>query len=161
MVQRRLTGRAMKWRDDLPESRDEAGADPPLVEAPAEMERLQKGIVVRDGRDYAASFGDVRGLVPGVGAVADGERWVSSAVTLSNVGLNTPVMKTDSSKQQIKQAGLSAWRAAVLAAVTLIVLVMFLGMGYLVYRGNMNEGPLILFAGVILGYILRASRDLM
>jgi len=70
-------------------------------------------------------------------------------------------METDKPKQQIKQAGLTAWRATVLAAVTLIVLVMFLGMAFLVYRGNMTEGPLILFAGVILGYILRTARDLV
>lgn len=63
-------------------------------------------------------------------------------------------------KEQIKEAGITAWRRTVLAAVTLIVLVMFLGMAVLVYRGNMTEGPLILFAGIILGYILRAAREL-
>lgn len=70
-------------------------------------------------------------------------------------------MDTESPKDQIKRAGLTAWRTAVLVAVTLIVLVMFIGMAFLVYRGNMTEGPLILFAGVILGYILRGARDLL
>jgi len=77
------------------------------------------------------------------------------------MGLKTPDMAEKTPKDQLKKAGSTAWRGTVLAAVTLIVLVMFLGMAFLVYRGNMTEGPLILFAGVILGYILRAARDLL
>ena len=70
-------------------------------------------------------------------------------------------METDEPKRRLKQVGLTAWRGAVLVAATVIVLAMFGGMAFLVYRGNMDEGPLILFAGVILGYVLRAARGLL
>ena len=56
---------------------------------------------------------------------------------------------------RVKSAGVAAWRTAVLAAATLLVVVLFVGMGYLVYVGEMSEGPLVLFTGVILGYLLR------
>jgi antibiotic biosynthesis monooxygenase (ABM) superfamily enzyme len=55
----------------------------------------------------------------------------------------------------VKSAGVAAWRTAVLAAATLLVVVLFVGMGYLVYVDEMSEGPLVLFTGVILGYLLR------
>jgi hypothetical protein len=61
--------------------------------------------------------------------------------------------------ERLKRVGLTAWRGTILAVATLIVLVMFLGMGYLVYHGQMSDGPLILFAGVILGHLLRSIRD--
>jgi hypothetical protein len=64
-------------------------------------------------------------------------------------------------RSHVKGVGLTAYRLAVLAAVTLIVVGMFLGMAFLVYRGEMTEGPLILYGGVILGYLLRVVREVV
>lgn len=64
-------------------------------------------------------------------------------------------------KQRLRQVGTTAWRTTVLALFTLIVLVMFVGMAFLVYRGRMDDGPLIIFAGVLLGYLLRAVQEVI
>jgi hypothetical protein len=61
----------------------------------------------------------------------------------------------ESNRAEIRRVGLTAWRTLVLVGATLLVLAMFVGMGVLVYRGQMDDGPLILFSGVILGYVLR------
>lgn len=63
--------------------------------------------------------------------------------------------------QRLRQVGTTAWRTTVLALFTLIVLVMFVGMAFLVYRGRMDDGPLIIFAGVLLGYLLRAVQEVI
>ena len=65
-------------------------------------------------------------------------------------------MSEESPIDHLRQAGSTAWRSTVLAVATAIVLVLFVGMAFLVYQGQMSEGPLILFIGVILGYLLRA-----
>lgn len=70
-------------------------------------------------------------------------------------------METDTARDRLRDAGISAWRAAIVAGTTLLVLIMYLGMVVLVYRGQMADGPLILFTGVILGYILRSVRGLV
>lgn len=57
--------------------------------------------------------------------------------------------------EKIRDVGSTAYRTAILAVATLLVLIMFGGMAFLVYAGRMSDGPLILFTGVILGYILR------
>ena len=46
-------------------------------------------------------------------------------------------------------------------AVAAILVVMYAGMAYLVYRGDVGDGPLRLSTGVILGYVLRSARDLL
>lgn len=68
-------------------------------------------------------------------------------------------MAEDEVNRRLRQAGLRAYRSVLLASAGVLVLVMFLGLAYLVLRGRMSDGPLILFAGVILGYILRLVHD--
>ena len=68
-------------------------------------------------------------------------------------------MSSETPQQRIKEAGLTAWRVSILSIATLLILVFYLGMAYLVYVGRMADGPLVLFTGVILGYLLRAVRD--
>lgn len=63
--------------------------------------------------------------------------------------------------RSFKSVGISAWRAAVLVAFTLIVLVLFGGMTVLVFRGEISEGPLVLFTGLILGYVLRTVQEIL
>jgi hypothetical protein len=67
-------------------------------------------------------------------------------------------MPSYEAKQRLQEAGLSAYRVAILTGALVIVLGMFVGMAYLVSNGRMSAGPLVLFAGVILGYILRSLR---
>jgi len=61
---------------------------------------------------------------------------------------------------QLREAGLTAWRTAVVLVATVIVLVLFAGMGFLVYRGRMEAGPFVLMTGVVLGYLLRAVQSM-
>ena len=68
-------------------------------------------------------------------------------------------MNNDSPQQKLKEAGFTAWRLAILGVATLLILILYVGMAYLVFLGRMTDGPLILFTGVILGYILRSVRD--
>lgn len=56
----------------------------------------------------------------------------------------------------LRRAGTSAWRAAVLVGAGVIVVALFVGMAYLVYLGRMSDEPLILFVGVVLGYVMRS-----
>ena len=69
-------------------------------------------------------------------------------------------MNAEQTTERLREAGVTAWRAAVLVAATAIILVLYIGMAVLVYRGGMSDGALILFTGVILGYLLRAAREL-
>lgn len=69
--------------------------------------------------------------------------------------------KNNPSSVRIQDVTRRAWRTTVLTGIALVVLTMFLGMGYLVYRGQMSDGPLLLYAGVILGYLLHAVRELL
>lgn len=70
-------------------------------------------------------------------------------------------MTTEETKDKLRDAGITAWRATMLATVTVLVLILYLGMAVLVYQGQMGDGPLVLFTGVILGYLLRAVRGLV
>lgn len=58
----------------------------------------------------------------------------------------------------LRRAGMSAYRTVFLGAAAAIVLLIFAGMAYLVYLGHMGSGPLLLYAGVILGYLLRVTQ---
>lgn len=62
----------------------------------------------------------------------------------------------DGTTSSLRRAGSSAWRATVVAGAGLIVVALFVGMAYLVYLGRMSDGPLILFVGVVLGYLMRS-----
>lgn len=68
-------------------------------------------------------------------------------------------MSNDGRRQRIRNAGSSAYRTAVLAGATVLVLAMFFGMAFLVYQEKLSDGPLVLFAGVIVGYVLRAVQN--
>lgn len=63
--------------------------------------------------------------------------------------------------EQLRRAGLTAWRTAVLVVATLLVLALFAVMGFLVYRGEMEAGPFVLAVGVVLGYVLRTVQDVI
>ncbi|WP_276302037.1 hypothetical protein [Halorussus lipolyticus] len=65
-------------------------------------------------------------------------------------------MDETSRSDRLRKAGATAWRTTVLVLATLLVALLFVGMGYLVYRGEISEGPFVLMTGVVLGYLLRA-----
>lgn len=70
-------------------------------------------------------------------------------------------MDTNQAREQLRDAGVGAWRMTVLVVATLLVVMLYVGMAYLVYRGQVADGPLVLFTGVILGYLLRAAQGLL
>lgn len=70
-------------------------------------------------------------------------------------------MSSESVQRRLKEAGFTAWRLIVFAAAIVLILTLYAGMAVLVYRGRMSDGPIILFTGVILGYLLRAVPDWM
>lgn len=45
------------------------------------------------------------------------------------------------------------------AIAAIVVLVMFAGLAFLVYLDRLDGGALLLYAGVILGYIIHASKQ--
>lgn len=67
-------------------------------------------------------------------------------------------MVSDGVRDQLREAGITAWKATVLTVVTVLLLVLYVGMVVLVFRGYMDDGPLLLFTGVLLGYLLHAIR---
>lgn len=71
------------------------------------------------------------------------------------MGENEPSMRA------VRHVTTRAWRTTFLVGVAAIVVGMFVGMAYLVYLGRMSDGPLLLYAGVILGYLLHAVRDVL
>jgi hypothetical protein len=72
-----------------------------------------------------------------------------------------PDMPSEGTRRRLQEAGLSAYRGAVLLGALVIVLGMFVGMAFLVSEGRMSAGPLVLFSGVILGYLLRSLKDII
>lgn len=70
-------------------------------------------------------------------------------------------MNANTARDRLQEAGLTAWRATVLTTATLLILILYAGMALLVYRGQMADGPLVLFTGVVLGYVLRSVRGLL
>lgn len=70
-------------------------------------------------------------------------------------------MDTNQAREQLRDAGVGAWRMTVLVVATLLVVMLYVGMAYLVYRGQVADGPLVLFTGVILGYLLHAAQGLL
>ncbi|MFB6176032.1 MAG: hypothetical protein ABEI99_02605 [Halobaculum sp.] len=68
---------------------------------------------------------------------------------------------SDSTVETVQQVGLTAWRTVILLAVTALALGMFGGLAFLVFRGRISGGALLLFAGVILGYALRTAHDVV
>lgn len=62
---------------------------------------------------------------------------------------------------RLRQAGTTAWRTAQLGVATLVVLIMYGGLAYLVYQNRIADGPFLLFTGIIVGYVLRSIRELL
>jgi hypothetical protein len=81
----------------------------------------------------------------------------TSYTSLARVGS----MDTEAPKRRLRNAGITVWRATALAVAAILVIVMYAGIAYLVYRGKVGDGPLFLFTGVILGYVLRSARNLL
>lgn len=63
------------------------------------------------------------------------------------------------SSDRLRAAGSRAWQTLVVLVSAVLVALLFTGMAYLVYRGELSEGPLVLFSGVVLGYLLRVVQD--
>lgn len=70
-------------------------------------------------------------------------------------------MSDDNVNGRLRRTGGRAYRGLILGAAAVIALLMFAGIAYLVYLGEMGEGPLVLYAGVILGYVLRSVQGVL
>ena len=64
-------------------------------------------------------------------------------------------------KGRLRQARTTAWRTAQLSVATLVVLIMYGGLAYLVYQSRIADGPFLLFTGIIVGYVLCSIRGLL
>lgn len=61
-------------------------------------------------------------------------------------------------QDKLQDATSGAFHLSVVVGAIILVLVLYLVMAFLVYRQRLEDGPLILFTGVILGYLLGALR---
>ncbi|MFB6353377.1 MAG: hypothetical protein ABEJ92_04765 [Halobacteriales archaeon] len=68
-------------------------------------------------------------------------------------------MSPDEPADHLRQAGARLGAVLVRAIAAVVVLVMFGGLAYLVYVGRLDGGALLLYAGVILGYIIHATKQ--
>jgi len=70
-------------------------------------------------------------------------------------------MSGGSTTERTRRVGarLGSFLARAIAAI--VVLVTFAGLAFLVYRGQLDDGALLLYAGVILGYVLHATKRLV
>lgn len=68
-------------------------------------------------------------------------------------------MDTDSATDHIRQAGATLNVVLLRIITAVVVLVMFGGLVYLVNVGRVDSDALLLFAGVILGYIIHATKQ--
>lgn len=65
----------------------------------------------------------------------------------------------DSSKERLREAGARLHSVLLRAIAAVVVLVIFAGLAFLVYRGRMGEDGLLLYAGVIVGYLMHATKE--
>lgn len=63
--------------------------------------------------------------------------------------------------ETVQRVGLTAYRTVVLLGAMALAGGMFVGLGFLTFRGQIESGPLLLFAGVILGYVLRTTHSVL
>ena len=68
-------------------------------------------------------------------------------------------MSHETAEERIRDVG-ARLNSLILRTITaLVVLVMFAGLAFLVYVGRIDSGALLLYAGVILGYIIHATKQ--
>ena len=68
-------------------------------------------------------------------------------------------MAQESATERVKQAGARLQAVLLRAIAAVVVLVMFAGLAILVYQGRIEGDALLLYAGVILGYIIHATKQ--
>lgn len=66
-------------------------------------------------------------------------------------------MGEQSQRERARNVGGRAYAMALRATAAIVVLVIFAGLAYLVSMDRLDGGALLLYAGVILGYILNAA----
>lgn len=66
-------------------------------------------------------------------------------------------MAEETSRSRAKDASERVYSVAIRALAALVVLLSFAGLAYLVYEGRIDGGALLLYAGVILGYVLNMA----
>lgn len=68
-------------------------------------------------------------------------------------------MAEDSATDRVREAGARLQAVLLRGIAAVVVLVIFAGLAILVYRGQVDDGALLLYAGVILGYIIHATKQ--
>jgi hypothetical protein len=68
-------------------------------------------------------------------------------------------MSRDVAAEKVKHVGVRLQHVLQRTVAALVVLLIFAGLTILVYKGQMDSGPLLLYAGVILGYIIHATKQ--
>ena len=68
-------------------------------------------------------------------------------------------MAQDAAAERVRQAGRRLHDVLMRAIAAVVVLVMFAGLAILVYQGRIEGDALLLYAGVILGYIIHATKQ--
>lgn len=68
-------------------------------------------------------------------------------------------MKQNLKDERIRQVGGRLNSLVIRAITAFVALAMFGGLAYLVYVDQVEPGALLLFAGVILGYLLHAAQE--
>lgn len=68
-------------------------------------------------------------------------------------------MAQETAADKVRQAGARLHAVLLRAIAAVVVLVMFGGLWLLVLRGTLDDGALLLYAGVILGYIIHATKQ--
>lgn len=68
-------------------------------------------------------------------------------------------MAQQGAAERVKQAGARLQAVLMRAIAAVVVLVIFAGLAFLVFEGRLDGGALLLYAGVILGYIIHATKQ--
>ncbi|MFB6173597.1 MAG: hypothetical protein ABEI39_03050 [Halobacteriales archaeon] len=66
-------------------------------------------------------------------------------------------MSKDVAVDRAREAGAKLRLLLLRAIAAVVVLGVFAGLGFLVFRGTIDDGPLLLYAGVLLGYVIHAA----
>lgn len=87
------------------------------------------------------------------------KRYFQSSPNPKAIEHQYPPVSHERPGERIREVGAKV-NALVLRAITaFVVLVMFIGLAYLVYIGEVESGALLLYVGVILGYIIHATKE--
>ena len=68
-------------------------------------------------------------------------------------------MSQDSPADRVKEAGARVQAILMRAIAAAVVVIVFAGLAFLVWEGRIDGGALLLYAGVILGYIIHATKQ--